>query len=433
MTNKLAKRSLVPCMLLAAFGLKSAAGASAPKPNEHWVATWATALHGPETIPGQPGSPAFKNQTLRQIVHTSVGAHRMRVRLSTFGSGALVVGAAHIARWRAGAAIDPLSDRKLTFGGQESIRIPPGAMVLSDPVELEVPALSALAVSIFLPESTTPATWHSEALQTSYVSPEGDFTAAANMPFVSTTRYRDFMGVERDAWFWLAGIEVIASKQTGTLVAFGDSVTDGTRSTTDGNHRWPDYLARELSAQRGSIDMGVVNAGIAGNKLLNEIIGPNGLARFERDVLAQPGVTHVITLLGNNDILFVFSPAEFVTADRIIQGHKQLIERARARGLKIYGGTLTPFGGFPLSSTLKEEARQKINDWIRNSGDYDAVIDFDEVLRDPAAPAQLRSIYDSGDHLHPNDAGYKRMAEAIDFKLFKSNEGDQYQREVRKN
>jgi hypothetical protein len=220
----------------------------------------------------------------------------------------LNVGSAHIARRTAGAAIDTRSDRKLTFGGQASIRIPPGAVVLTDPVDFDVPAFSDLAVSIFLPDTTPPATWHSEALQTSYISPEGDFTSAPDMPFVSTTRYRDFMGNERDAWFWVAGVEVTASKQAGTIVTFGDSVTDGTRSTTDENRRWPDYLARRLSGQPSNNEMGVVNAGIAGNKLLNEFIGPNGLARFERDVLAQSGLTHVVTLLGNNDLLVRIHP-----------------------------------------------------------------------------------------------------------------------------
>jgi lysophospholipase L1-like esterase len=432
MITKLAIRSL-PCIFVAVSGLATAQRAFTPNPNEHWVATWSTALHPPELIPGQSGSPAFKNQTLRQIVRTTIGGSRARVRLSTIGAGALLVGSAHIARQSAGAAIDPRTDRKLTFGGQGSIRIPPGAVVLSDPVDLEAPALSDLAVSIFLPEGTTPAAWHSEALQTSYVSPEGDFTAATDMPFVSTTRYRDTRGVEHDAWFWLASVEVMASKQTGTIVSFGDSVTDGTQSTPDANRRWPDYLARQVAGQPGVNEMAVVNAGIAGSKLLNDILGPNGLARFERDVLAQPGVTHVITLLGNNDLLFVFSPAEFVTAEEIIQGHKQLIERARARGLKIYGGTLTPFGGFFFSSEAKEEARQKVNQWIRTSGEYDAIIDFDEVLRDPSNPTQLLGGYDSGDHLHPNDEGYRKMAEAVDLKLFKNNEAQGSRREDRRN
>jgi lysophospholipase L1-like esterase len=389
--------------------------------NEHWVGTWSAALHPPDIL--LASNPGFNNQTLRQIVHTSVGGDRVRVKLSTFGAGALVIGAAHIALSDAGAAIVPGSDRTLTFSGQPSVTIPPGALMLSDPVDLDVPALSDLAVSIFVPGSTGPATWHFEALQTSYISPPGDFTASPLMPVDKTTRHADIFGTEHDAWFWVAGVEVTASKQTGAIVTFGDSVTEGTRSTPDTNSRWPDQVARRLMAQPGNHKMGVLNAGIAGNKLLNDIIGPNGLARFDRDVLTQTAVTHVVVLLGNNDILFVFSPADVVTVDQIIEAHRQLIRRAHARGLKIYGGTLTPFGGFPLSSPPKEAMRQAVNTWIRTSGEYDAVIDFDEVVRDPNSPSTLLPLYDSEDHLHLNDLGYEEIANAIDLKLFKNGKG----------
>jgi lysophospholipase L1-like esterase len=409
------RKSLLICMttILLAVTALSIHAAVGTNGDEQWVATWSAALHAPN--PGPPGltNPGFNNQTLRQIVHTSIGGDQVRVRLSTFGAAALVIGAAHIALRDAGAAIVPGSDRTLTFGGQSSIVIPTGAVVLSDPVQLEVPALSDLAVSVLVPESTGPATWHFVASQSSYISPPGDFTASADMPVAATTQ----------AWFWLAGVDVIASKRTGGVVTFGDSVTDGTRSTPDTNNRWPDHLARRLVDQPGNHYMGVLNEAISGNRLLNDGIGPNGLARFDRDVLTQTGVTHVIVLLGNNDILFVFSAAEFVTVDRIIQGHRQLIARAHARGLKIYGGTLTPFGGFALSSSLKEEMRQKVNDWIRASGEYDDVIDFDEVLRDPSDPTRLVPLYDSGDHLHPNDLGYEAMGNAIDLRLFKKGRG----------
>jgi len=419
-----ALQSLLPGVAFAVSALTTTFCAYAQNSKQQWIGTWSTALHAPELIPGQPGSPGFDHQTLRQIVRASVGGDRVRVRLSTFGSRALLIGAAHIARRGSGAGIDPLSDRTLTFGGQASITVPPDAMVLSDPVDLEVPALSDLAVSIFVPENTGPATWHSEALQTSYISPPGDFTAASEMPIVSTTRLKDPMGAEHDAWFWLAGVEVMASKHAGAIVTFGDSVTDGTRSAPDTNSRWPNQFARRLAADPETHRMGVLNAGIAGNKLLNQVLGPNGLSRFDRDVLMQPGITHAIVSIGNNDLLFVFSPADFVSADQIIQGHRQLIDRAHARGIRIYGGTLTPFGGFAFSSQLKDDARKKVNDWIRTSGAYDAVIDFDEVVRDPDSPSRLRPLYDSGDHLHPNDDGYKAMAEAIDLKLFRIGEGN---------
>ena len=379
---------------------------------EHWVATWSTALHQPS--PGPPGltNLGFNNQTLRQIVHTSVGGDQVRVRLSTYGASALVIGSAHIARRAVGATIVPESDRTLTFGGEPSITIPPGAVVMSDPVALQVPALGDLAVSIYVPGSTGPAAWHFAALQTSYISPDGDFTGSVVMPAAVTAQ----------AWFWLAGVEVTASRQTGAVVAFGDSVTDGVASTADANNRWPDHLARRLIAQRGNHKMGVLNEAISGNRLLHDGLASNGLARFDRDVLTQTGLTHLVVLLGNNDLWFgeVIFPTEAVTAEQIIQGHKQLIQRARARGLTVYGGTLTPLQGFVPDSVFPviEAKRQAVNEWIRTSGEYDAVIDFDEVTRDPSVPPRLLPRYDSGDHLHPNDAGYEAMGRAVDLQLF---------------
>jgi lysophospholipase L1-like esterase len=412
----MSRRPLLICVtviLLAVTGPSIHGAAVGTDGDGQWVATWSATLHEPN--PGPPGltNAGFNNQTLRQIVHTSIGGEQVRVRLSTFGAGALVIGAAHIALRDAGAVIVPGSDRTLTFGGQPSIVIPTGAVVLSDPVELDVPALSDVAVSVFVPYSTGPATWHFVALQTSYISPPGDFTASADMPVAATTQ----------AWFWLAGVDVTASQQTGGVVTFGDSVTDGMRSTPDTNNRWPDHLARRLMSEPRHHKMGVLNEAVSGNRLLNDGIGPNGLARFDRDVLAQTGATHVIVLLGNNDILFVFDPTELVTVDQIIVGHRQLITRAHTRGLKIYGATLTPFAGFPLASSEKENTRQAVNTWIRTSGEYDAVIDFDAILRDPSDPTRLLPLYDSGDHLHPNDLGYEAMGNAIDLRLFEKGRG----------
>ena len=389
--------------------------------NEHWVGTWSNALHEPDLgVPGLANA-GFNNQTLRQIVHISVGGPRVRVRLSTFGASGLVIGAAHIARRATGASIVPQSDRTLTFGGTPSITIPPGALVVSDPVELNVPDLSDLAVSIFVSGNTGPAAWHFEGRQTSFISPAGDFTASAVMPFSSTTLAR----------FWLAGVEVVASKRTAAIVALGESITDGTQSTVDANNRWPDQLARRLMAQPGNQEMGVLNEGIAGNRLLHDSLGPNGLARFDRDVLAQTGVAHLIVQVGANDI-FTLNPAEEVTAAQVIQGHKQLIERAHAKGLKIFGCTLTPVEGFllpgtpfPVFSPAKEVKRQAVNAWIRTSGEYDDVIDFDRVLRDPNSPSKILALYDSGDHGHPTDAGYQALANAIDLRLFTNGEGRQ--------
>ena len=384
--------------------------------NEQWVGAWGTALHEPS--PGPPGltNTGFSNQTLRQIVHTSVEGNYVRVRLSTFGARALAIGAAHIALRASDAAIVPDSDRTLTFGGEPSITIPPGAVVMSDAVALQVPAFADLAVSIFVPGSTGPATWHFLGLQTSYISSEGDFTGAVTMPVASTSLGR----------FWLASVEVTTTRQTGAIVTFGDSVTDGAASTPNTNNRWPDHLARRLLAQAGNRMMGVLNQSITGNRLLHDGIGPNGLARFDRDVLAQTGVTHVIVLLGNNDLWTgeTILPAESVTAEEVIQGHRQLIQRAHARGLTIYGATLTPLQGFVTAEVFPiiEAKRQMVNAWIRTSGEYDAVIDFDEITRDPNVPTRLLPLYDSGDHLHPNNAGYEAMGNAIDLKLFKNGE-----------
>jgi lysophospholipase L1-like esterase len=391
---------------------------TAENDNEHWVGTWGTSLHEPS--PGPPGltNAGFDNQTLRQIVQTSVEGDYVRVRLSTFGARALAIGAAHIALRDSDAAIVPDSDRRLTFGGEPSITVPPGAVVISDAVALQVPARADLAVSIFVPGSTGPATWHFLGLQTSYISPDGDFTGAVTMPVASTT----------SAWFWLAGVEVTATSQTGAIVTFGDSVTDGAASTPNINNRWPDHLARRLLAQSGNRKMGVVNQSVTGNRLLHDGIGPNGLARFDRDVLTQTGVTHVIVLLGNNDLWTgeTILPDESVTAAEVIQGHRQLIQRAHARGLTIYGATLTPLQGFVPDAVFPaiEAKRQIVNAWIRTSGEYDAVIDFDEVTRDPNVPGRLLPLYDSGDHLHPNDAGYEAMANAIDVKLFRTGAGN---------
>lgn len=414
-------------LLAVAVGAFATAAIASDRPSfagngdEHWVATWGTALHAPDLgVPGLANS-GFNNQTLRQIVHTSIGGHKVRVRFSAFGANALMIGAAHIALRTGGSMVNPASDRTLTFGGRPSITVPPGALILSDPVNLDVQALSDLAVSVFVPGETGPAAWHFEARQTLYVSPQGDFTGSGWMPLDSTRP-------PTLAWFWLSGVEVMTSQETGGIVIFGDSITDGSQSTPDANKRWPDELSRRLLDHPGSRKLGVVNKGIAGNRLLHDSLGPDALARFDRDTLASTGVTHVIVQLGGNDI-FTINPTEDVTVDQVIQGHKQLIERAHAKGLRIYGCTLTPVQGFlvpgtpfPVFTLANEAKRQAINAWIRSSGEYDAVIDFDRVLRDPDVPARILPQYDSGDHGHPTDAGYKALADAIDLRLFSDDE-----------
>jgi lysophospholipase L1-like esterase len=387
---------------------------AAPKGGDQvWVATWGASPVAP--LPANTTNPGFTNQTVRLIAHTSVGGGEIRVRLSNaFGSESLVIGAAHVAVRSKEAAIVAGTDRPLTFSGSGSVTIPPGALVISDSVKLNVPALSDLAVSLYLPGPTGQATWHAAALSTNYVSRPGDFTGAADLPVDHTVA----------SWFYLTDVEVKSPRDTFAVVAFGDSITDGTRSTPDTNHRWPSLLAERLAQHH--IKLSVVDEGIAGNRVLHDFVGPNALARFDRDVLTQPGAAYVTILLGINDIgdigRVLTQPGlgpQPVNAEQIIAGHLQMIARAHQQGLKIVGCTLTPFEGAAYFSLEGETKREAVNKFIRTGGAYDGVIDFDAVVRDPGHAARFLPAYDSGDHLHPNDAGYKAMADAIDLSLFK--------------
>jgi lysophospholipase L1-like esterase len=376
---------------------------------QHWVGTWAASPQMPPDEAASPNSPdaGFNNQTVRMIVRVSIGGQELRVRFSNaFGSAAVTLGAAHVALAGKGEAILPGTDRALTFNGQPSFTIPQGAMVLSDPVDLEVPALASLAVSVFLPTATGPATWHALGKQTTFSSAPGDFTSSADMPAPKTA----------ESWFWLSGVDVLASERAAAVVALGDSITDGAASTLDANHRWPDILAEKLVSRRGP-PLAVLNEGISGNRLLRDVAGPNALARFDRDVLAQDGVLYLIVLEGINDIGWPHIPdakyaGDAVTAEDMIAALRQIAERAHAHGIRVYGGTLTPFGGAFYETPDGEAEREAVNQWIRTSGAFDRVIDFDKVTRDPDHPEQFLPAYDSGDHLHPSDAGYEAMGRA---------------------
>jgi lysophospholipase L1-like esterase len=374
---------------------------------EHWVATWMAApLEG-------TSRDVFRNQTVRMIVHTSIGGKRVRVEFSNaFGKESLFIGAAHLAISSQNAAIVPGSDRALTFDGSASVTVPPGALEVSDPVDLDVAASSDLAVSIYVPEAADPATMHPLGLQTTYISAAGNFTGAETMPYKWTAL----------AWYWLSGVDVEADAGTGSIVALGDSITDGANSTPNTNRRWPNQLASRLLANPATAHLAVVNAGISGNRILHDIYGPNALARFDRDVLARAGLKYLIVLEGINDLGFPHAPGahgqEAVTAQEAIGGLRQIIDRAHAHGIKVFGGTLTPYEGAPYYSKEGEAEREAVNQWIRTSGAFDGVIDFDAAVRDPVHPLRFLPAYDSGDHLHPGDAGYKAMADAIDLKLF---------------
>ena len=411
----------------------------------HWVSTWSTALVGrPQVLPppGPPGPPPFMtnacpqppappapspgqtfgpppvthftNQTLRQIVHTSVGGTRARVVVSNaLGTAPLTIGAAHIAARAKDDAIQT-GGRAVTFSGRPTITIPANAIAYSDPVALAVPPLGDLAIDLYLPGTTNapaPVSMHGAAYQTNYVSETGNHAGSAKLPTVSTVRN----------WFYLSRVEVDAPDASGVIVAFGDSITDGAASTVDTNSRWPDVLARRLLSA-GLAKLGIANAGIGGNRLLGEGAfgaGINALARFDTDALAQTGATYVIVLEGINDIGNARGNST-PTAEDLIAAHKQLIERAHARGLKAIGATLTPFWGAAYYTESGEAKRQALNDWIRNGKGYDGVIDFDKATRDPADAKKLAAACDSCDHLHPSDAGYKAMGEAIDLALFKA-------------
>lgn len=374
-----------------------------------WLAVWGASPSDPAT--------ALPGQTIREHVRVSLGGDRIRIRLSNrFGTAPLTVGPVHLAKQGSGPGILPGTDRAVTFGGESTVTIAAGAQAVSDPVRLGVESLQEIAVSIYFPAGSGGLTIHSLGVSTTYISPPGDFTGASVLP-VSTTSLSRYL---------LSDVEV--SRKGRAIVTLGDSITDGYASTVDANHRWPDYLANRIRA-KGHGGLSVVDQGISGNRLRKDIAGPNAQERFDRDVIAQTGVRWVTVLEGINDIGFpgLVEPAlPRTTAAEIIAVYQQLVTRAHAAGLKIYGGTLTPFEGTTFAGYYapdKEPVREAVNDWIRQSGRFDAVIDFDRAIRDPANPHRMLPAYDSGDHLHPNDAGYQKMAETVDLRLF-SDDGD---------
>jgi len=354
-----------------------------------------------------PPAPGLTGSTLRQVIHTSVGGPMIRVRFSNaFGSSPLAITTAHLARSRGGHAIDVTSDRRLTFGGADSVLIAPGATATSDALEYDVPALSDLALTIHIGTAPAEVTGHPGSRTTSYLQP-GRWVTTAELPDAVTT----------DHWYVIAGLEVVADG--AAVVTLGNSITDGRGSGTNRNNRWPDNLARRLQADPRTGHVAVLNAGIGGNTVISGGLGPTALARLDRDVLAQAGARWVILLEGVNDIGGARAPGQAAAVARnLVVAYRDIIDRVHARGLRIYGATIPPFGGSQYDGDEREAARQTVNQWIRNSGTFDAVIDFDAALRDPARPARLLPSADSGDHLHPGEAGYRLMADAIDLALF---------------
>lgn len=392
-------------------GALSSAGAPAQH-HQGWVASWAASP--------MSGTTSFSDQTVRNIIYTSVGGDSLRIQLSnTFGSAPLTVGDVSVGLVLDGAQLVPGTSHAVTFGGKSSVTIQAGAQALSDTVHMRVRPLEELAVSVYLPAATPGATNHAIAEQTNYIA-SGDHAAAA-----AATAYTTTTG----SWYFVDGLDVRSSTAAGTIVAFGDSITDGYQSESGSNARWPNYLARRLDALLGDRAPGVVDEGISGNRILNNssCFGVSALARFERDALSQPGVKAVILLEGINDIGMAGSPDSGcsapndpnVTAAQIEAGYRALIKMAHAAGVKIYLGTLTPFadshptyGGY-YGEPHGEALRAQVNNWILTSSGANGVINFARATQDPDNPLYLNPVYNSGDSLHPGDLGYEVMADAI--------------------
>jgi len=382
-----------------------------------WVRTWSAAPQAPDAGLGSLDDvPPFMDVTLRQVVRVSGGGRRVRVRLTNeYGTTPLTVGAAQVGLATAGGGVEEGSARVLTFAGRPTVTVPIGAPMLSDPIDLPLPALIKLSINLYLPELVETCTYHDSALESGWII-SGNAVAEAALPDKSEPL---------PARALLSAVEVLPDAPAGSVVVFGDSLADGFGSTQDTNSTWP-----ELLAERG---LYICNQGISGNRLLNDGLGTSGLARFDRDVLATPGLGHVIVSLGHNDIsishagrdnadalagFLAMFPGEPVTSDDVIAGYRQLIARARDRGVKIYATTLTPDEGADIHSAGSESARQAVNSWIRTGGAFDGVLDFDAAWRDPAHLSRIRDDLHAGDHLHGNDAGYQVLADSVDPSLF---------------
>jgi lysophospholipase L1-like esterase len=387
-------------------GAGGSTGTPPPGPdsgNTRWVGTWATGPQLTETA-NLPPAPGLAANTLRQVVYVSIGGNRLRVRLSNaYGDGPVLMNEVHVAVARTGGAIERASDTVLAFGGSPSVTIPARSSVYSDAFSFRLAPLATLAVTIAFGNAPAAVTGHPGSRTTSYLA-TGNVAGAASLPGAATTAH----------WYYLTGIDVAADASSAAIVILGDSITDGRGSTTDGNDRWPDDLSRRLRSSAALANVAVLNEGIGGNAVLSGGLGPTAIDRFSRDVLGQSGARWLVVLEGVND---VGSSAQDVSA-ALVAAYRKFIDRAHAAGLRAYGVPILPFGGSMYASAAHEASRQTVNAWIRTSGRFDAVIDLDTAVRDPATPENLLPAFDSGDHLHLNPAGYEKMADAIDLTLY---------------
>jgi lysophospholipase L1-like esterase len=404
----------------------SGPGGSADKPavNGRWVNSWVSMpqLTEPGNLPPAPFTQenlVFADSTLRQTIHTSIGGQHVRLRFSNaFGGTALPITAAFVALPAGGqagvSAIEPGTSRPVTFDGRTSVSVPVGAQIVSDPLNFEVAPRSNLTVTIYLAEgqASTNVTSHPGSRTTSYMV-NGNHAEDPDLAGSASVAH----------WYFLSGLEVWSRPGTAAAVMIGDSLTDGRGSTTNGNDRWPDQLLDRLHARRATADVAILNQAAGGNRVLNDGLGPNALGRIDRDVLAQSGVAWLLVFEGVNDIgtAPATAAAQKQVADDLIGAFNQIIRRAHTQGLRVYGATITPFGGntgYDDPDGIREATRHTVNEWIRGSGRFDAVVDFDLAARDPANPQQLLPAYDTGDHLHLNPTGYKALADAVPAQLF---------------
>ncbi|PTX60796.1 lysophospholipase L1-like esterase [Melghirimyces profundicolus] len=374
-------------------------------PEKQWVGSWTAS----QQTPSGTALEGVANRSVRMIIHPHLAGKKVRLRLSNpFGQQSVTFKEVYLGVAGDGASLVPRSNTRVTFGGKPSVTLGVGEAVTSDTLNFKVKAGQNLAVSLYVPHATGPVSWHRLARQRSYLSEPGNHAA---------TTEADAYTRRIHSWYWLTGLDVIPHPgTTGGIVTLGDSITDGAGSTPNANHRYPDFLAERLREEE--IRKSVMNAGISGNKIWRDdrVYGPSALHRLERDVLSQPGVTDVILLEGINDI--GHEPHD-EDAEHLIRGMKEIIDRAHERGLRVYGGTLLPYEGSYYYTEEGNAVRERVNEWIRTSGAFDGVIDFAKVMADPADPDRLNPAFDSGDHLHPNDAGYEAMAEAIHLDWFR--------------